>query len=95
MFFSKLLGFLGQFFLVFLGGFHLGGETIDATLGVDDFFLAGKERVRRTRNVDFYQWIFVAVLPNNGFIGGDGRFREEGKLGGLVQENNQTIICGM
>lgn len=52
------------FFACFSSGkFRL--EAVDTAFGVDDLFFTGKERVRSGRNVDFYEWVLVAIFPFN------------------------------
>lgn len=71
----QLSEFLGLFFAGFFGlGTTLGGgfagffgscraslKLVDAAFNVEQFLLAGKERVGGTGNMNFDQWILLAV----------------------------------
>nr|GEU28109.1 hypothetical protein [Tanacetum cinerariifolium] len=59
--------------------------------GVDDFVLAGVERVRFSRHLDFHQWVVFTVVVD-GFAGGDGRTGHEFEIARQVVENNFAVI---
>src|SRR5450830_282266 len=66
-------------------------ELLDATSGVDDFVFAGVERVRFSRNLDLYQWVFFTVVGDF-FAGLDGRTGNEFEIARQVVENNFAVI---
>jgi hypothetical protein len=67
-------------------------EFINATCGIYKFNFACVERMRRRRNLQLCQRIFISIGPNNSFFGIDARLGNEGRFVGHVFENNQTII---
>jgi len=67
-------------------------EFIHAAAGIQQFLLAGIERARSRRNVDFQQRVFLAVFPLNGFLAGQGRAGQEGKIGGDVLKDNVGVL---
>ena len=44
-------------------------EAVDATFGIDDLFFAREEWMRCARNLNLYEWIFLAISPFDGFFG--------------------------
>ncbi len=66
---SFLMDGLALFFLTITVAVH---ELVNAAGGVNEFLLAGEERVRRARDFKFYQRICHAVNFNC-FFCGDGR----------------------
>jgi hypothetical protein len=67
-------------------------EFIHTATGIQQFLLAGIERVRSRRNVDFQQRVFLAVFPLDGFLAGQGRAGQEGKIGGDVLKDYVVVL---
>jgi hypothetical protein len=93
-----LTGAFRLFFRFFLSKFGVGKflvELVDPSGGVYKLHLSGKEGVRLARNLQFDQWIFVAVFPFDGILGGYAGFCEEGEIAGEILKHDVAIIGRM
>jgi hypothetical protein len=66
-------------------------EFFNAASGIDDFVLAGVERVRFRRNFDLDQRIFFA-FKGGGFAGVHGRTGDEFEVAGQIVEHHVAVI---
>src|SRR5476649_2042419 len=66
-------------------------EFLNAASGVDDFVLAGVERVRFSRHLDLDQRVFLTFVFNF-FAGLDGRTGDEFEIARQVVENNFAVF---
>lgn len=89
------LGFVGEFFFAGLGGGKFGLEAVDAAFGVDDFFFAGEEWVRGATDVDFHEWIRVAVFPFDGVVSLRCALCEKRKARLIVAKYDRAIGWGV
>lgn len=69
-------------------------EFVDATCGVDEFLLAGEERMRRAGDLKLYERIFLAVDCDGLFCGYRGASDEDFVVGHIL-EHHFAIIGGM
>ena len=72
---APFLGYRDKLFAVTLT------ELVDLFCSLQDVLLAGVERVRLTRDLEFEQGIFVTVFPGDGFPGGHGGLCQDRKIG--------------
>lgn len=96
----SLLGFLGRLFLCLVGklgfasfgGGKFGLEAVDTTFGVDDLFLTSEEWVRCGRNMDFHQWVGVAVFPFDSFVGRCRALGQKRETGHIVAKYDRAVV---
>ncbi len=67
-------------------------ELVNLLRGLQDVLLTGVKRVRLARNLQFQQWVFVAVFPLDGIPGGRGRFRQDREIGRNILENDVSVF---
>ena len=67
-------------------------ELVDAATGIDNFLLAGVERVRVARNIHLDQRIFIAIRPLHGFLAGHGRAGQKREVAGQILENDGFVF---
>ena len=67
-------------------------ETLDATGCVNQFLFAGEERMRCTGYFYREERVFLAIFPDDGLIGLDGRTSEKGESRRCVLEYDRAIL---
>ena len=66
-------------------------EFVDTAGRVNKFHFAGKKRVAERRDLHFYERVFIAVFPGDGFFRVDAGFAQESIVGRDVFEYNRAV----
>ena len=86
---------LKQTTLFFVVSFVLAHELVNASSGVNQFQLAGEERVRSVRDFELHNGILFTIGVDNGFFGAGAALGENHVVVRHVFKHHEAVVFGM